>query len=34
MGVTECTALALEEKCDDLVGAIVKAKALNMMEAS
>jgi hypothetical protein len=21
MGVTECTALAFEEKCDDLVGA-------------
>jgi len=22
MGATECTALALEEECDDLVGAI------------
>jgi hypothetical protein len=34
MGVTECTALALEEECDDLVGALVEVEALNVMEAS
>jgi hypothetical protein len=34
MGATKCAALALEEEHDDLVGALVEAKALNMMEAS
>jgi hypothetical protein len=34
MGVTECIALALEEKCDDPVGTAMEAEALNVMEAS
>jgi len=34
MGVAKCTTLALEEECDDLVGAIGEAKALNVKEAS
>jgi hypothetical protein len=34
MGAAECTALTLEEKCDDLVGMLVEAKVLNVREAS
>jgi hypothetical protein len=34
MGVAECTTLALEEECDDLVGAIGEVEALNVREAS
>jgi len=34
MGVAECTALVLEEECDDLVGAAGVVEALNVMEAS
>jgi hypothetical protein len=34
MVVTECTTLALEKECDDLVGAMVEAETLNVMEAS
>jgi hypothetical protein len=35
MGAIECSVLALEEKCDDLVGTnLVEDDALNVMEAS
>jgi hypothetical protein len=34
MGITECTTLALEKECDDLVSAMVEVEALNVMEAS
>jgi hypothetical protein len=34
MSAIECIILALEEECDDLVGAAGGAKALNVIKAS